>query len=233
MVCQDYHDELVLDILRTGWRDVPQGEATDVEGAIAKLLSRFFPVAIEGVSSQEARQLVEEMPPICQVRKTLPCLDVWREATAYEALHLRFDGLALLTEALVRLQGKQGELIVYDIHREERITAGRGRTGTVAEFMSEFVAEPAEANLFTAGLEIETVSVSEREVVPHVKECEWARYFQEHHPEVGYLMACSTDEAAYRAFNKNLRLQRTSTLMEGGDVCDFRIYAAGTAPDPS
>jgi hypothetical protein len=33
---------------------------------------------------------------------------------------------------------------------------------------------------------------------------------------LGYLMACSTDEAAYRAFNDTLRLQRTSTSMEGG-----------------
>lgn len=38
-------------------------------------------------------------------------------------------------------------------------------------------------------------------------------------------MACSTDEAAYRAFNDSLRLQRTSTLMEGGQVCDFRVRA--------
>ncbi len=62
-----------------------------------------------------------------------------------------------------------------------------------------------------------------------VTQCEWARYFRERHPLVGYLMACSTDEAAYRAFNPALRLQRTSTLMEGGQVCDFRIYAASEA----
>jgi len=38
-------------------------------------------------------------------------------------------------------------------------------------------------------------------------------------------MACSTDEAAYKAYNPSLRLQRTGTLMEGYDQCDFRIYA--------
>lgn len=59
--------------------------------------------------------------------------------------------------------------------------------------------------------------------------CEWARYFQERHPRVGYLMACSTDETAYRAFNPSLRLQRTQTLMEGGALCDFRIYATESA----
>jgi hypothetical protein len=44
-------------------------------------------------------------------------------------------------------------------------------------------------------------------------------------------MACSTDETAYRAFNENLRMQRTSTLMEGGEVCDFRIFAVDDASD--
>jgi hypothetical protein len=78
---------------------------------------------------------------------------------------------------------------------------------------------PEEANIFTAGLDIERIRTSEKEAVVHVKECEWARYFQERHPQCGYLMACSTDEAACRAFNKNLRMQRTSTLMEGGKIC--------------
>ena len=122
-------------------------------------------------------------------------------------------------------------MIAYDVLREERIRAGRGKTGGIADFIADFTSEPEEANLFTAGLEIERVHASEREVVLHIKECEWARYFQERHPQVGYLIACSTDEVAYRAFNESLRMQRTSTLMEGGKVCDFRIYAIGEALD--
>jgi predicted hydrocarbon binding protein len=74
-------------------------------------------------------------------------------------------------------------------------------------------------------LQVELVSKTAREAVLHVRECEWARYFRERHPQVGYLMACSTDEAAYRAFNPGLRLQRTQTLMEGADFCDFRVHA--------
>jgi predicted hydrocarbon binding protein len=100
----------------------------------------------------------------------------------------------------------------------------------VAEFISGFIAEPKEANLFTAGLEYEIIHASDREIVLHIKKCEWARYFHERHPQVGYLLACSTDEAAYRAFNCNLRMQRTTTLMEGGEVCDFKIYEAGNEP---
>ena len=30
--------------------------------------------------------------------------------------------------------------------------------------------------------------------------------------------------AALRASNDSMRMQRTSTIMEGGKLCDFRIY---------
>jgi hypothetical protein len=41
-------------------------------------------------------------------------------------------------------------------------------------------------------------------------------------------LSCSCDDAAYRAMNPRLRLQRTSTLMEDGDKCDFRIFAVNS-----
>jgi len=43
---------------------------------------------------------------------------------------------------------------------------------------------------------------------------------------VGYLVACSTDDAELRAVTDGLWMQRTSTIMEGGKLCDFRIYKA-------
>ena len=79
--------------------------------------------------------------------------------------------------------------------------------------------------MFSAGLEVELVRGSEQEVVTRVKECEWARYYRERHPQVGFMLACSADNAAYESFNDRIRLQRTQTLMEGGAECDFRVYA--------
>src|SRR5690606_37543396 len=106
---------------------------------------------------------------------------------------------------------------------------------SVEEFLSDraarFTSSPSRPDMFTAGLEVELVRASDTEVVTRVTECEWARYFRERHPSVGYLLACSLDNAAYRSYNDRLRLQRTSTLMEGGAACDFRVYAvAATAP---
>ncbi len=229
-VPQGYDDTFLQQILGVGWQEA--APAADVEAAVAGRLAEVFSAAVEGVSAEEARGLVEQMPPLRQVRQALPNPNVWRDASAYEVLHLRFDALALLAEALIRRYGKQGELIVYDVLQEERRRAGGGHTGSPAEFFAGFTAEPQEASLFTAGLESELLRASDGEVVLHVRQCEWARYFQERHPSVGYLMACSTDEAAYRTFNAALRMQRTTTLMEGGDICDFRIYALGEAPAP-
>jgi hypothetical protein len=221
-----YDSALLSSILAAGWRADEQADAAMAEERIAALPARFFPAAREGIGQAQAMLLAELMPPICQIRHAFSLLNLWRETTAYEALHLACDGTALLVEALIRSYGKQGELIAYDVLSVERIEAGSGRTGSVAEFIADFTAQPREANLFTAGLTTEVMHVSEHEVLLHVHECEWARYYRERHPQVGYLMACSTDEAAYRAFNDSLRLQRTSTLMEGGLVCDFRIYSA-------
>jgi hypothetical protein len=151
-----------------------------------------------------------------------------RKSTTYEALHLGRDGLALLGETLIDRYGKQGEFLFYDALLEE-LALGRRRAVPVQEFMStrraRFSSEPERADMFSTGLEVELIRASDTEVVTRVTECEWARYYQERHPRVGYLLACCMDNAVYRSLNPRLRLQRTSTLMEGGPACDFRVYA--------
>jgi hypothetical protein len=229
----DYDDSLLMKVLSAEWDESDTNETNTIEDQIHSLVSEFFPVPVEGVTGEAARQLIEQTPPIRQTRIHFPSLNYGREITTYEVLLLRFDGLASLVKSMITLHGKQGELIAYDLCLEDRISAGRGRTGSVGEFIADFSTEPPEPNMFTAGLESEIVHRSEREAVIHMKECEWARYFQEHHPEVGYLIACSTDEAGMKAFNQNLRMQRTTTIMEGGEICDFRIYAVEGDPPVS
>jgi len=170
--CQAADDGLLRQVLSSGWIEAP--EAANVEASLEALWPRFFPAAIEGLGQEEARRWVESMPPIQQIRQTLPSLNVIKHVTAEEALHLRLHGIALLCEALIRLHGKQGELVAYDLLREGRILAGGGRTGSVAEFIADFVSEPQEPNLFTIGLKTELVRASEDEVVLLVRDCAWA-----------------------------------------------------------
>jgi hypothetical protein len=223
-VRQDYDDRLLLEILGSGWLPAESNPAPDLDRAMAEQVRRFFPATVDGVSPKAAGQLIDGMPPVSHILHVLPSLNTWKPMTAYEAVHLRSDVPALLAERAIERYGKQGELIVYDLLQEERVMRGNGRTGSVARFMAEFESKSKDPDIFSAGLVMEALRASGTEVTFRVMECEWARYFHERHPRVGYLMACSTDEAAYRAFNPSLRLQRTSTLMEGGPMCDFRIY---------
>jgi hypothetical protein len=91
-------------------------------------------------------------------------------------------------------------------------------------FLDTFATPPPPDSLLGAGLALEITPVSETEVRIDIAECEFARYYRERHPRVGYLMACSMDYASYRSVHPTVRTQRTTTLMEGGTRCDFRIY---------
>ena len=51
---------------------------------------------------------------------------------------------------------------------------------------------------------------------------------------MGYLVACSSDEASLKAANETLPMQRTSTIMEGADCVisegtRVKTYAGGSA----
>lgn len=224
----DYDEELLVQILSSGWEAVESDAEEDVEGQIADHLRELFPQPVEGISGQEARDLLEDMPPFRQIRRYLPDLNVKRESTTYEALHLFRDGLALLAENLTGSYGKQGELLLYDTMLAELSGEPEPRM-SAREYMlkrqARFTSEPDEPDMHSAGLEVEFVRGSESEVVTRVVECEWARYYRERHPSVGYMLACALDNPVYQWINDRIRLQRTVTLMEGGTECDFRVYA--------
>lgn len=220
-----YDEALVVQILSSGWQ--PADEQADSEQALAESLDELFAAPVEGLAQGEARTLLKNTPPFRQILHHLPDLNVARQITTYETLHLFRDALATLAEALLDRYGKQGELIAYDAllelwprHLEPRASAADYLASRAARFQTP----PETPDVFTAGLEVRFIRASETEVVTRVVECEWARYFLERHPRVGYLLACALDNAAYRSVNDRLRLQRTSTLMEGGDGCDFRVY---------
>jgi hypothetical protein len=219
----EYDDALLMTILSSGWHK-PLSDETDPQESIDNLVAESLSATNLDVSGAEVSGAIENTPPIPQIRRHFSNRTMEKEITAFEALHLRFDGPAHLAETIIGMYGKQGELIVYDMMVEGRLAAAKGETGSVADFIDDFTVESGKPSLFTAGLQSELVSKTNREAVLLVRECEWARYFQERHPSVGYLMACSTDEVAYKAFNSSLRMQRTQTLMEGGEFCDFRVY---------
>ncbi|MCK4409977.1 MAG: L-2-amino-thiazoline-4-carboxylic acid hydrolase [Candidatus Eisenbacteria sp.] len=225
-----YDRELLEQVLASGWSEAGQPGTADEPPLLSLILGEYLGAGTDGMEASEAQSLIGETPPLPEFRRSFAELDVQRETTAYEALHLYAHGLALLSESLIDRYGKQGELIAYDVLSSGRSALGRRMGGSVAGFMRESEEVFHEPGIYSAGLDVESISVSPTEHVSRVKRCEWARYFRERHPRVGYLVACSTDEAFGRGYNESLRLQRTSTLMEGGSECDFRWYSLGETP---
>lgn len=221
-------DGLMASTLSEGWTGYEEGGDGGIR--LDDLVSGRFRSPVQGISNDQARELVLMDSGIRMPLATHPTLTVAKQATAYQALHLGLDGTARLAAAMADQLGKEGELLAYDFCREDRIAraGGDGSAQAAAEVLREWaeLARPSTPSMFTAGLDVELIHETDSEVVVHVTACEWARYFRERHPAVGYLVACSTDDAALRAVTDRVWLQRTTTIMEGGEFCGFRIYAA-------
>ncbi|MBW6473316.1 MAG: L-2-amino-thiazoline-4-carboxylic acid hydrolase [Anaerolineaceae bacterium] len=222
---QNYDDMLITNILSSGWKQV-ESNSSKSEDIILKIIHEFFDQKLPDLTWNEIRDIIDNTPPIYQIKHLLSDTTWEKEISAYDALLLLFDGQACLAEATIDKFGKQGELIVYDLMRESRLAAGQGQTGSIEEFIEGFTSPPLGRNLYSAASKFDVVHKTDTEAIVYMKECEWARYFRDYHPDVGYMIACSTDEVAFRAFNSNLRMQRTETLMEGADKCDFRVYSS-------
>jgi hypothetical protein len=221
----NYDDELLQRVLSSDWEIVESGDSEGGSDKVGDSVKEMLLATRLQISDTEVRDIVDVTPPIRQIADHFSGDTVAKGITAYDALHLRFDGPAYLAEATIEDYGKQGELIIYDLVAEGRLASGQGEKGSVGQFIEDFTAKPETPNMFSAGLETRVVRKTTSEVKVDVLECEWARYFQERHPGVGYLMACSTDEAAYKSFNGKLRMQRSQTIMEGSSKCDFWVYS--------
>jgi hypothetical protein len=230
---KNYDDTFLRKILSAPWRDIPGKDAVDTEPIITRLISNKFFSPVEKLSGIHARQIIEKTPPLYLVRQLFPYLNTWRDITTYEALHLQEDGLSLLVESLIDLHNKEGELLAYDTLMAYIIESNTRKMSAyefIVSFRERYRSVPAKANIYTAGVETKVLKSSKTEFLMHITECEFARYYRQNHPRVGYMMACSLDHASYSACSKNIWLQRTSTLMEGGKICNFRIYPVREVP---
>ena len=231
---KNYDDRFLRKILSTGWKEIPGKDAVNPEPIINHLISQAFFSPVENVSGSEARQLLEKSPPLSLIKQVFPSPKLWRDITTYEALHLQEGGLSLLLESLIDLHDKEGELLAYDILMAYIMESNTEKKLSAYEFITSFRkryrTKPDQANIYSAGVETKIIKGSRTEILMHITECEFARYYRENHPRVGYMMACSLDHASYSSANKNIWLQRTSTIMEGGKTCNFRIYSVREIP---
>jgi hypothetical protein len=219
--------ELLEQILSSGWSS--ESNACDVVAQRIRIAEGLFPIPVQGISSKEALRLLLESPPFATIERSLTSLNGNRQTTTYEALHLFRHVLACITECIIDSHGKAGELIIYDALNEELravITEPIPGHAFMRERLARYQGTPSDRTIHSAGLEYELIKGTEEEVRVHVTHCEWARYFLERHPSVGYLLACSLDDPAYRLLGRGVRFRRRCTLMEGGPYCEFHFYLA-------
>ena len=142
-----YDDTLLASILSAAWHPVEDGDAFPMDDRVNELAAGLFPTAGSELTIGFARELVENTPPISHILRQFSDATVERTISAYDVLHLRFDGLACLAQALIETYQKQGEFIVYDLVVKDRLASSQGEAGSVQEFIEDFTAAPKTAML--------------------------------------------------------------------------------------
>lgn len=76
-------------------------------------------------------------------------------------------------------------------------------------------------------LEIVPVSASSDHAHFQVRRCLYAEMYQLNGlTELGQILSCGRDGTVCSGYNPNITLERTQTIMEGADYCDFRLKIA-------
>lgn len=219
-------DTLTREILALKAR--PEDEPL-TEEELREGVHNVFASPVRGVTPEKALGFLCRKPPFASVEAAVPSGQGVLSLTTYEWLHVFRDALARIAEQAMTSYGKAAEFMIYDALLSE--AAGWDKI-PAKEFMQQRLARyqttPETPNPYSTGLDIALVRGDEREIVAHVTRCEWADYYRERHPSVGYLLACSLDDPMYRLLCDDVRFQRRSTLMEGGPCCEFCFYR--TAP---
>ena len=73
-------------------------------------------------------------------------------------------------------------------------------------------------------LEIEWLEKLDEKLDFNVTRCRYAEFYKELGlAELGYLFHCNRDFAMVEGFDSGIVLERSQTIMEGADYCDFRF----------
>ena len=91
----------------------------------------------------------------------------------------------------------------------------------VKALLRKWVKELNDDNIETVRIVKETADRS----ICHVTECVYAKVYNDlEAPDIGYLLHCKHDFAAAPAIHPKVDLDRSKTLMEKQDCCDFEYY---------
>lgn len=72
-------------------------------------------------------------------------------------------------------------------------------------------------------LEVEMLNESDTQVHYNVTRCKYAEMYSEMGlSNIGHILSCGRDGTFCTGYNPNIKLERTQTIMQGAEHCDFR-----------
>ena len=73
-------------------------------------------------------------------------------------------------------------------------------------------------------VQYEIIEATPEKIAMNVTKCRYAEMYKELGiEEWGFTLSCGRDFALVEGFNPKIKLERTQTIMEGADHCDFRF----------
>lgn len=143
------------------------------------------------------------------------------EKRAIEAL-----AVAPIVQAVAqRLGHKEALALLQEVNEKEAFQRGESiRKQLGIPGIPELVADVATWGLGGV-LEMEVIEQTSTTYHFNVTRCPYYEKYRELGlAEYGVAMSCCRDQPFARGFNPHLELERTQTIMEGADFCDFRYF---------
>ncbi len=93
-----------------------------------------------------------------------------------------------------------------------------------AKSVQGFANSMLENRVYKMCLDLETLELTDNIFELKVTNCLWAKTFRAKDAgDIGYATMCHGDFSSAAAYNPKLKLERTKTLMEGHECCNFRF----------
>jgi len=90
-----------------------------------------------------------------------------------------------------------------------------------AKSVKDFMAPILKDENYNIRLDLEILELTDKKCQLKVTNCLWAKTFRAMDAgDIGYATCCYADISGAKAFNPNLKFERTKTLMEGHEYCD-------------
>ena len=142
-------------------------------------------------------------------------------------LDLPHKGIILLVRELEKILGKEeAHKLVAKIWEQELVKGVKERVkkNPIKSFEDWLQRHEGGSSIWKHANIDEPVVVTENTRICNTVGCVLADTWREWGAEdIGYLVCCAPDFAFVPAQHPNLRLERTKTLMQGDDCCDFKF----------